>query len=469
MAIELRITSGSRAGQRERLEKSVISIGRHPACDFRFHPEKDPDVSTRHAEIRVLDTGATIHDLASTNGTYVNGQRVDGSQALFEGDVIAFGLEGPRVAFHFAAEGAAQTVPSTTARRASGATPPVDSTAAPRAAPRRDTGARIAEAVEEQTGRLRTMVLALGALVVVGVGGAWWMGHRESSRAQSQMEALLRRNDSLSVALDKSIGAMKGRVAGLDSALQASRAQGEQLRTRIREEMAKGRAADIGDLTSRLDAETARQRVLAGAAQVDYEAISARNHRAIVFVAVELANGSLVSGSGFNVEPGGMIVTNRHVVEDERGNPAKRVSVIFDGTKGEWKRAHVVKVSATDELAFIKIDEGGNYPTVTVARSGTLPVGAPLAIIGYPLGTGTAGMGGDINTLQPASTLGIGTVSKALADTLQLDAFAAQGSSGSAVFDATGKVVGVVFGGPRESAGRIVYAVPAAKVIAQMP
>lgn len=468
MAIELRITSGARAGQRERLEKSVITIGRHPACDFRFHPERDPDVSTKHAEIRVIDTRATIHDLASTNGTYVNGQRVSGERALFEGDVIAFGLEGPTVEFHFAAAGAEAT-PRFAVERGPGAAAPVEPAAVPPATPRRDTGARIAEAVEAQTGRLRSMVLALGALVIVGVGGAWWMGHRESSRARSQVNALLQRNDSLSAALDTSIGAMKGKVAALDSALQASKGEGEQLRARIRAEMAKGRAVDIGDLTSRLDAETARQRALAGAAQVNYEAISARNHRAIVFIAVELANGSLVSGSGFNVEPGGMIVTNRHVVQDERGNPAKRVSVIFDGTKGEWKRAHVVKVSATDELAFIKIDEGGNYPTVKVATSGTLPVGAPLAIIGYPLGTGTAGMGGDINKLQPASTLGIGTVSKALPDTLQLDAYAAQGSSGSAVFDASGTVVGVVFGGPREAAGRIVYAVPAAKVRAQMP
>jgi S1-C subfamily serine protease len=56
-----------------------------------------------------------------------------------------------------------------------------------------------------------------------------------------------------------------------------------------------------------------------------------------------------------------------------------------------------------------------------------------------------------------------------LADVVQVDAFAGQGSSGSPVFDAEGHVVGVVYGGATESAGRIVYAVPASRVLAALP
>ncbi|HZX68809.1 MAG TPA: trypsin-like peptidase domain-containing protein, partial [Candidatus Elarobacter sp.] len=132
--------------------------------------------------------------------------------------------------------------------------------------------------------------------------------------------------------------------------------------------------------------------------------------------------------------------------------------------------AHVVKVSTTDELAWITIDDAGTYPVVLgVAKQSSLHVGAPVALMGYPLGTGTAGMGGDINKLMPKSTLGLGTVSKTLADTLQFDAYAAPGSSGSAVFDKRGFVVGVLFGAPTESNGRIVYAVPSDTLVAQMP
>ena len=201
-----------------------------------------------------------------------------------------------------------------------------------------------------------------------------------------------------------------------------------------------------------------------------YESIAAKNGPAIVFIAVEEAGGEYMSGSGFNVAPSGLVVTNRHVVQDAQGRAAKRVKVIFENTSGAWKSAHVLKVSATDELAFIKIDDPGSYPVVAgVARQPSVRVGTPVALMGYPLGTSTAGMGGDINKIRPRSTLGLGTVSKLLADTLQFDAFAAPGSSGSAVFDARGFVVGVLFGGQTESNGRIVYAVPSDKLAAQMP
>ena len=76
MPIELRILSGSRAGQTQSFDKSVVAIGRHPLSDLRFDPNIDIDVSTRHGEIRVLDNQYVIIDNESTNGTFVNGQRL---------------------------------------------------------------------------------------------------------------------------------------------------------------------------------------------------------------------------------------------------------------------------------------------------------------------------------------------------------------------------------------------------------
>ncbi len=471
MRVELRITSGSRAGQRETFEKSVISIGRYPMNDLRFHPENDPDASSRHAEIRVLGNKATLHDLESTNGTFVNGQRVNGERALFDGDLIACGKDGPHVEFHALTDA---PVPETTrvatpdagtpAVAAALATPPRPS------APRRDTNMRIAEAVQHQTGKLRQLILGLGALVVVGAGAAYWYGSRDSGAAKAQIDLLLKRNDSLSALIQQTVGSMKGRVAGLDSALALSKSESDKLRAAMRGAMTKGDDANVGALTTQLSRVESRQRAIVTASRVDYEAIAAKNSKAVVFIAVELANGDMVSGSGFNVSPSGLIVTNRHVVQDEQGRPAKRVSVIFDGTKGQWKRSKVVGVSATDELAFIKIDDAGPYPVVEgVAKTNEAKVGAPVAILGYPLGASTAGMGSDINKLAPKSTMGIGVISKALTDTLQFDAFAAQGSSGSPVFNARGIVIGVLFGGQTESNGRIVYAVPSAKLAAQLP
>jgi S1-C subfamily serine protease len=479
MRVELRITSGSRAGQRELFDKSVISIGRHPLNDLRFDAQRDPDASSRHAEIRILGDKATVRDLESTNGTFVNGQPVEGERALFDGDLLAFGREGPAVEFHVVKDAAAPATPPAKAPVASGKAPAAPAGAAGPAAtgrparpapPRRDTVARIADAVEEQTGTLRKMVIALGVLVVFGAGGAYWFVHREAAQAQARVDELRQRNDSLSTMFEKTVGSMKGRVAGLDSALAASRSETDQIRSRIQGEVGKGGKANVEDLTARLDKAEQRQRALVSAGNVDYESIAAKDGPAIVFIAVQEADDSLMSGSGFNVAPSGLIVTNRHVVQDAQGRPAKRVKVIFEDTHGAWKSAHVVKISATDELAFIKIDDAGTYPVVAgVAKETSVRVGSPVALMGYPLGTSTAGMGGDINKLSPKSTLGLGTVSKVLADTLQFDAYAAPGSSGSAVFDARGFVVGVLFGGLQESNGRIVYAVPSAKLAAQLP
>lgn len=467
MRVELRITSGSRAGQRELFDKSVISIGRHPLNDLRFDPERDPDASSKHAEIRILGEKATLHDLDSTNGTFVNGQRIAGAHALCDGDLMSFGREGPAVEFH-----AAAAAPGPEKTRASNGSPVAGAPeAAPRAStPRRDTVARIADAVQAQTGSLRKMLIGVGVLAVVGVGAAYFIGHSGSAQAQARVDELLKRNDSLSASFEKTVGSMKGRVAGLDSALAASKKETDQIRSRIKGEMQKGSEANVEELSARLDKAEKRQRALVSAGSVDFEQIAAKNGPAIVFIAVQEENGDLISGSGFNVSPSGLVITNRHVVQDGQGHPAKRIKVIFNDTRGAWKNAHVLKVSTTDELAFIKIDDAGTYPVVVgVAKQSTMRVGSPVALIGYPLGTSTAGMGGDINKLNPKSTLGLGTISKVLADTLQFDAFAAPGSSGSAVFDSRGYVIGVLFGGQTESNGRIVYAVPSDKLAAQLP
>ena len=467
MPVEFRITGGARAGQRELFDKSVIAIGRHSLNDLRFDATRDIDVSGKHAEVRVVEGRATIRDLNSTNGTYVNGRKLTGEHLLAEGDVIAFGREGPTAECHLSTG-----VADAPATRMASATPPSSRTVPPSVPdrPRRDTTRRIAEAVEEQTSQLRNMVLALGALVVLGGGGAWFITQRNAATQRAEIDALLKRNDSLSHDLERTVKAMGGKVAGLDSALGASKAEGDRLRTQIRGALEKGDGGNVDELSARLTAAEGKQRALVSAANVGYEAIAARNGPAIVFIASEQASGEVISGSGFNVSPSGLVVTNRHVVQDEQGRPAKRIAVIFDNTKGKWLTARVVKVSATDELAFLKIEGGGGLPAVAgVVRTEPLRVGSPVAIIGYPLGTSTAGMGGDISKIQPKSTLGVGTVSKLLSDTLQFDAYAAEGSSGSAVFDSRGMVVGVVFGGARESNGRIVYAVPASKLAAQMP
>lgn len=451
MPVEIRITAGARAGTSERFDKSVVAIGRHPLSDLRFDAARDLDVSARHAEIRSVGDRHVLHDLGSTNGTFVNGQRVQGERELRDGDTILFGVDGPRATFH-----ARSAAKGTVAGRV--ATPP----RGPAAAPRRPTEVRIAEAVQQQTGRLKQMVIGLGVLVLIGGGLTFWMLSRSAAENRTQLARLLAVNDSLARSLEQRLA----QTGIADSALKTARSESERLAAELRERQQSG--GDITQLSAEMRTAQARTAVIS---RMDYAAVAAANKAAMTFLVVQMPDSANSSGTGFNLLPGGLIVTNRHVVQAADGTRARSIAVAFDGTRGRWLEARIEYVSTTDELAFLRLVRPGAYPVIAgIARDAAASaLGEPVGMLGYPLGTSLVGMGGDINALRPAATLGFGTVSKVLDEALQLDAYAAQGSSGSPVFDSRGLVVGVVYGGATESNGRIVYAVPAARLIEQLP
>ena len=64
-------------------------IGRTSRCDVRI---KHPGISAEHALIRVLPGSATVEDLGSTNGTRVNGKKIE-LHTLRHGDQIGVGRE----------------------------------------------------------------------------------------------------------------------------------------------------------------------------------------------------------------------------------------------------------------------------------------------------------------------------------------------------------------------------------------
>ncbi len=66
----------------------VASIGRHEESDVFL---VDPSVSRTHASIDVKHDDVAVSDLGSTNGTFVNGQRITGTRRLVSGDVLTFG------------------------------------------------------------------------------------------------------------------------------------------------------------------------------------------------------------------------------------------------------------------------------------------------------------------------------------------------------------------------------------------
>jgi pSer/pThr/pTyr-binding forkhead associated (FHA) protein len=68
--------------------EAPVVIGRVAECGFTLAKN---DVSRRHSEVAWTGEGFAIRDLGSTNGTFVNGARADGTQLLRAGDRIEVG------------------------------------------------------------------------------------------------------------------------------------------------------------------------------------------------------------------------------------------------------------------------------------------------------------------------------------------------------------------------------------------
>jgi pSer/pThr/pTyr-binding forkhead associated (FHA) protein len=378
--IELRILSGARAGHVERFSKSVVSVGRHALNDLRLDQERDIEASRRHAEIRVTDGRMTVHDLSSTNGTWVNGERVNDEYHLRSGDVIAFGREGPRVEVHVLSGGDSIPAPSPSAR-------------APDVAPSKPTP--ISATATHASPNPTPKIVAAVALLVVAAGAAYWAG---------------------------------------------------------------GRSTDSPGAVERY-ASAAQQ----GAGTLDLARINAQNSNAVAFLAFEIA-GRAYAGTAFCVDESGLLITNRHNVQNADGVRASRIAAKFRDTR-EWVPLRVVAVAgaADDDLALVRIDQPGVKCPTTVRLAPDapeIPEGSPVVTIGYPLAL-DARMEGTGEDFVAKTTLYPGAVSKQVTGVMQIASYAGHGSSGSPVFDARGLVVAVIWGGPRDSGGQIIYAVPA--------
>jgi len=83
------LTTPSRVTRRRSHPRTqTYAIGRRPDSDFVID---DRTVSRHHATIRHEGTFWVLVDIGSTNGTRVNGARIDGRAVIAPGDEIGFG------------------------------------------------------------------------------------------------------------------------------------------------------------------------------------------------------------------------------------------------------------------------------------------------------------------------------------------------------------------------------------------
>jgi hypothetical protein len=76
-------------GEEYELDSTALTIGRSGENDIPI--EGDEYASARHVRIEPRRDGVWVHDLGSTNGTYVNNIRIDRPRKLVTGDVVRVG------------------------------------------------------------------------------------------------------------------------------------------------------------------------------------------------------------------------------------------------------------------------------------------------------------------------------------------------------------------------------------------
>src|SRR5205807_10292865 len=259
-------------------------------------------------------------------------------------------------------------------------------------------------------------------------------------------------------------------LASLQEALRQSQAEVARLRGELAAASPTQDPETVSRLRARLDSAEARRRELAGAAAVDYRAIAQRNQDAVALLAVAFSEREIFSGTAFAADSQGTLVTNRHVLVGKDGSrQPRRIAIKFSGSR-EWFAGRLVGVADSADVAVVKVEIRGGAPRVAgfAGEARALARGDPVAIIGYPLGEDLPMERIGENGVIADPTLTVGTVSKALANVVQVDGFGAPGSSGSPIFDRTGRVAAVLYGGNRESQGKIIYAVPATQIVAYL-
>ncbi len=142
-------------------------------------------------------------------------------------------------------------------------------------------------------------------------------------------------------------------------------------------------------------------------------------------------------GSGVIYRKDGYIITNNHVVEG-----VSEVNVAFaDGTT---ERAQVVGRDPNTEIAVIRVDRD-DLPAAKFSESEDLVVGQLAVAIGSPSGfesTVTSGVISGLDREFPKEYTG-GRLVPSLVDLIQTDAAVSPGSSGGALADRAGEIIGI--------------------------
>lgn len=243
------------------LRKGVV-LGRAPDCTIRFDSARDLKVSGHHALIEERVDGVYVRDQGSSNGLYLNRERVtaEGTR-LYDGDELHLGQEGavvrlvlpgdsrPPVSSFPAPSNVGRSAPSTVGDAAS-LTMMVNNIGSKVGAG--DKTKHLLKAVAEElearsgrkTGSLVTLVGALFMLIVAAAAiGVWYYQHEEEQKLKAQtrsdadLQAREKERDDAEKARqqrekdrEKEIDDLRKQMSGLQAAMDKQEKLAEELR-----------------------------------------------------------------------------------------------------------------------------------------------------------------------------------------------------------------------------------------------
>jgi hypothetical protein len=161
---QLVMKKGPVPGKTFELSRNELTIGRDIKNEIVIN---DAEISRRHCRLFLQGDGYTIEDLGSTNGTFVNEQRVTGQRALRSGETLRVG-DNVTLIYELAGYDADATIASR------GAQPPP-----PQPQPRKKPQVPSGPAAAPKKGASRALIIGCGVILVIGICaiavGLWYI------------------------------------------------------------------------------------------------------------------------------------------------------------------------------------------------------------------------------------------------------------------------------------------------------
>ncbi|MBI1344130.1 MAG: PDZ domain-containing protein [Terrimonas sp.] len=146
------------------------------------------------------------------------------------------------------------------------------------------------------------------------------------------------------------------------------------------------------------------------------------------------------SGSGVLISDDGYIVTNNHVIDDQKGGVAEEITVTLHNKK--TYKARLIGRDPSSDLAVLKID-ATSLPYMIYGDSDDVKLGQWVLAVGYPLTLETTVTAGIISA--KGRTIGINSrqSNTPIESFIQTDAAVNQGNSGGALVNTSGQLIGI--------------------------